>query len=88
MLDTQQTKKILYNILVATLVVVAGMIAVNQWLEFRYKAVLLQQPCVVCADLNQAQEGCIRSCFNPEPINNQKEFYNNFNKSNLLNFTL
>lgn len=85
--DTQQVKKILYNILIAMLVVVVGLIIVNQWLEFRYKSVFLQQPCVVCADLNPYQTDCIKECFNPGIKEREKEFTNQLSKTLPTNFS-
>ncbi len=49
------------TILVALLVLVAGLAAVNYYLEFRYKAVFLSTPCQLCADLNPLVEDCLSS---------------------------
>lgn len=45
------------------LVIAIGVFAVNQILEFRYKAVFLQKPCEVCKNLNSEQAQCIDKCF-------------------------
>jgi hypothetical protein len=55
---------VLKYILVILFIVVLGVAAVNQVLEYKYKSEFLQRPCELCARLNQPQAQCIGDCFN------------------------
>lgn len=67
-MDNRPPQKIdLYNIgkllLIVCLVVFVGFLALNQFMEFKYKAAFIQKPCELCADLNKNQSKCIGECF-------------------------
>lgn len=49
------------------LVVALGMLAVNQSLEFYYRAEFLKAPCSLCAELNPDVEVCIQNLSDPRP---------------------
>ncbi len=51
---------------IIALVVAVGVFAVNQALEYRYKAEFLQTPCEICKKFNQNQSSCIDNCFKYE----------------------
>jgi hypothetical protein len=51
-----------------SVVVLLGMLAVNQSLEFFYRAELLKSPCKLCWELNPGVESCIQEL-------NKKESY-------------
>ena len=53
---------VLFAMVVITIVCI-GCFAVNQFLEFRYKAVWLSSPCDLCLDLNEEVTLC------PKPTN-------------------
>jgi hypothetical protein len=44
-------------------VVALGLVAVNQALAYRYKAVFLKGPCELCSQLNVNASKCIENCF-------------------------
>jgi|TARA_Y100000310_G_scaffold3308_1_gene4235 hypothetical protein len=45
-------------------VVSLGLLAVNQFLDFRFKAQLLGSPCNVCKELNPHLESCFKEASN------------------------
>lgn len=68
-----RSKLLLALIIIA--VVSLGLLAVNQFLSFNYKAQLLGSPCTLCLELNPHLEDCFLS---PEKnkINNNKIVFN------------
>ena len=54
-----QTKKWLERLVLILLIVLIGTLAVNQALEFHYKAVFLKTPCQLCRDLNPDVANCL-----------------------------
>ena len=75
-------KDIGLTILVALLVVVAGLAAVNYFLEFRYKAVFLSTPCQLCSDLNPT----VSECLSTKTIIEINRSIDYFNASSLTSF--
>jgi len=49
--DTSTKDKLQLGIMIL-IIIVLGLLAVNQYLGFRYKAELLQTPCQLCTQLN------------------------------------
>lgn len=43
-----------------------GMVIMNQYLSYKYKAQFLLQPCAFCAELHKNQSLCIEGCFTYE----------------------
>jgi hypothetical protein len=48
------------SILIVLLVVGAGLFAINQYLNYRYKSVFLSSPCTLCVEVNPALEHCFK----------------------------
>lgn len=44
-------------------IIVLGLFAVNQVLEYRYKVVFLSTPCELCAKVNPNRGSCVQDCF-------------------------
>lgn len=67
---------------IIVLVVAVGVFAVNQALEYRYKAEFLKTPCNLCKELNKNQSVCIEGCFKyelrlfPDSLGNWKDYSN------------
>lgn len=59
--NSSQIKAYLLLALIIIGVVALGLLALNQFLEFRYKSLWLQTPCDLCAELNPSLEYCIRN---------------------------
>lgn len=71
------------------LVVGVGLLAVNQFLNFTYKAELLKSPCTLCAELNPGVQDCIDYLNNPVAIFWTKEgWINPFNESNKIKINI
>lgn len=51
-------KDLVLTCLIIIGVVAFGLVAINQFLELRYKAELLSTPCDLCLELNPRLEGC------------------------------
>lgn len=51
----------LINLLIILCVVAVGLFLVNQFLAYRYKAVLFSTPCDVCLELNPLLEPCFKN---------------------------
>lgn len=62
----------LYNIakriLVICLVILIGFFAINQYLDFKYKATFLGGPCKLCAEVNLGVESCINDLNKPKAL--------------------
>lgn len=65
-------------LIIIGLVVGVGLFCVNQYLEFRYSAYLLNTPCAVCRELNPQVEECFYTI-----IDNPKITYEKFNISKI-----
>lgn len=62
----EEQNKINWRALIIILIVLAlGLFIVNQFMEYRYNAMLLTSPCVMCQEKNKEVAGCIYSCFHP-----------------------
>jgi hypothetical protein len=48
------------SILIVLLVVGAGLFAINQYLDYRYKSVFLSSPCVLCQKVNPELDNCFK----------------------------
>lgn len=69
--EEEKTKADLYFsyaklLLIILAVVAVGLIAVNQTLEYFYRAEFLKSPCSLCMELNKNQSVCIGNCFKYE----------------------
>lgn len=53
----------LWTALIILGVLAVGLLCVNQYLEFRYKAQFLAGPCELCAETNPARSTCVKECF-------------------------
>jgi hypothetical protein len=62
-METYKLKEILQLATYILLVVGLGLIILNQFLAYHYKALLLQKPCELCAELNKPQASCVQQCF-------------------------
>lgn len=56
------------NSLVIISVIALGLFSFNQFLDFKYKAELLMQPCVLCVELNPEWEVCYNNINNIQTI--------------------
>lgn len=54
----QSYRDLALTILIIIGVVALGLVAINQFLELRYKAEFLSSPCDLCKELNPRLEGC------------------------------
>ena len=61
-------KDLVLTALIIIGVVALGLVAINQFLELRYKAVFLSTPCDLCKELNPRLEGCFDSALTV-PVN-------------------
>lgn len=65
--NTKVDRKLLVNIAVGLLVIVLGLVAVNQTLGYLYKAQFLKTPCELCKELNPEVEDCFNRRVNTYP---------------------
>jgi hypothetical protein len=71
------------SILIILLVVGAGLFAINQYLDYRYKSVFLSSPCVLCKEVNPELE-----CFKIKEKENSYTYINTtFQFPNLQNLS-
>jgi len=66
----QNYRDLILTALIIIGVVALGLVAVNQFLELRYKAVFLSTPCDLCKELNPRLEVCF-----DETINNKNNYF-------------
>lgn len=71
--STFKSKLLLALIIIA--VVALGLLSLNQFLSFRFKAQLLGSPCNLCLELNPNLENCFTSVENNK-INNNRIVFN------------
>lgn len=57
----KKQKETLINILIILGIIALGLFAVNQYISFHYKNVLVADPCGVCLDLNPQLKECFES---------------------------
>jgi len=62
-------KDLVLTALIIIGVVALGLVAINQFLELRYKAVFLSTPCDLCKELNPRLEVCFDETINNKIIN-------------------
>jgi hypothetical protein len=55
----EQIKSIVKIAFIALVLCGIGLFVLNQYLAYRYKAVFLQSPCMVCQELNPQIAGCL-----------------------------
>lgn len=55
----ERTEKALF-ILTIALIFLIGLFAINQFLNFYFKAQFLKSPCTVCQELNPEVSGCFK----------------------------
>ena len=58
MMEYEKLKKIGVFIIIILVIVVLGMVAINQTLGFFYKSQFLQEPCALCVSLNPEWSRC------------------------------
>lgn len=73
-------KEIVLTAFIIIGVVALGLVAVNQFLEIKYKVVFLSAPCDLCTELNPKLETCFKEIINNKNIN---FFVINFSESYL-----
>lgn len=87
-------KDLVLTALIIIGVVALGLVAVNQYLEFRYKATFLSTPCDLCKELNPRLDSYFKSALTvyTDPLGNEitpEEYKEGVNKKNnyQINFT-
>jgi len=53
--------QLMKTIAIALLVIVLGLVAVNQTISYLYKSAFIQDPCGLCADLNEHLRPCFKA---------------------------
>lgn len=64
-METKVALSYLKVVLIAVLIIAGGLLAVNQFFGWKYKAEFLQKPCGLCASLNPEVKSCIENMNNP-----------------------
>lgn len=84
-------RNFLLNAIIIVAIIAVGLFAVNQTLEYRYRAEFLQTPCSICSKLNPNVSNCLEGCFTfkqtlyPDGFGN---WYNPSLKDPRYNYTL
>jgi len=79
-------KDLVLTALIIIGVVALGLVAINQFLELRYKATFLSTPCDLCRELNPRLDSCFNSALTVTVDKTTGEIIENKN-INFYNFT-
>ena len=66
-------RDLLLNVLVIVIVLAIGLLCINLYMSFRYKAEFLSTPCNLCLELNPLLNGCFESSLTvySDPMGNE-----------------
>ena len=80
----EKARLIAQTLVVILVVCVLGLLAVNQFLEYRYKSEFLQMPCNLCFKFNPNVKEFIENCQGQEIINQVDKQYDPINFSKIV----
>lgn len=86
-MDKTKIKTIGEQIIIALIIIVLGLLAVNQFYEWRYNNEFLQKPCNLCFKYNPELWDQLQTCFPVQVVETHPSFNASWINQHIVNVT-